>query len=104
MVVVSRKRMTNLLVKVVDTDLLDLEEGRRPLTPAFKSQIDLLWNPCPPSITDTIKEGYGTRPPTFWGFPEPEGDPHCLCHYHIDGHGIWRYMVLPDPSVNKATT
>ena len=68
MAVVSRKIITNLLVKVVDTDLLDLEEGRRPLTPAFKYQIDLLWNPCLPSITNTIKEGLRNKAANILGF------------------------------------
>ena len=57
MVVVSRRRMTNFMVKVVDTALVYLEEARGDLKVAVESHIDLLWDLVPPSIINFIEEG-----------------------------------------------
>ena len=55
MEVVSNRRLTtNLLVKVMDTALVELEEERVSLEEAIKSQINILLNLVPPYITNII--------------------------------------------------
>ena len=50
--------MSDLLVKVADTDLLDMEEVRRVLTEDIESQIYLICYLNPPPITDPTEEGF----------------------------------------------
>ena len=50
--------MNNLLMKVVDTNLLDQEEEREDLTVDVESQINLFKYISPPSIPNPTKEGF----------------------------------------------
>jgi len=59
MAIVSAKGgMTDLLVKVVDSALLDFEQARIALEEAVESQIIVLKELAPPSITDPIEESF----------------------------------------------
>ena len=54
-VVSARGGMTDLLVKVVDSALVDLEAAKTVLSEAVEGQIELLKELAPPSITDKIE-------------------------------------------------
>jgi aspartokinase/homoserine dehydrogenase 1 len=54
-IVSARGGMTDLLVKVVDSALIDLEEARKVLSEAVEGQIELLGELAPPEITATIE-------------------------------------------------
>jgi bifunctional aspartokinase / homoserine dehydrogenase 1 len=57
-VVSARAGMTDLLVKVVDSALLDFEQAMDDLEEAVESQIFLLKELAPPEITDAIEAGF----------------------------------------------
>ena len=54
-IVSARGGMTDLLVKVVDSALLDFEEAKKVLTEAVEGQIELLRDLAPPEITESIE-------------------------------------------------
>mmetsp|Transcript_13069 Transcript_13069/g.36783 ORF Transcript_13069/g.36783 Transcript_13069/m.36783 type:complete len:965 (-) Transcript_13069:479-3373(-) len=54
-IVSARGGMTDLLVKVVDSALVDLEAAKTVLLEAIEGQIDILKELAPPSITDQIE-------------------------------------------------
>ena len=47
--------MTDLVVKVVNTELVTVEEETGVLKVDAESQVDIFWDPEPPSITNTIE-------------------------------------------------
>uniref|UniRef100_A0A7S1ZRK1 Homoserine dehydrogenase n=1 Tax=Trieres chinensis TaxID=1514140 RepID=A0A7S1ZRK1_TRICV len=57
-VVSARGGMTDLLVKVVDTALVDCDEAENALNSAMDGQIELLRELAPPEITDPIEERF----------------------------------------------
>ena len=57
-IVSARGGMTDLLVKVVDSALLDFEQATVALDEAVESQITLLKELAPPSITDPIEDRF----------------------------------------------
>ena len=65
--VVYRIVMSDLLVKVADTDLLDMEEVRRVLTEDIESQIYLIWYLNPPPSPIPPRRDSEMNPPIFWG-------------------------------------
>ena len=67
MEVVSRRGTGNLLVKVVGTTLVDLEDVRGALVAGVESQINLLWGLAPPPSLIPLRNDSVMRPPGFWG-------------------------------------
>ena len=90
--------MTNLLVKVLDTSLVGLEERREAMTAYVESWIQLLWDISPIhhqshqlGILKQCRQHFG-------GCSESEIDTYWPLHFYVVGHSIQGDMARPDPS------